>query len=139
MAVTRIQFRDPDGTNTFTCDFNPIDVIEGDSTDYSVAMVLDGAGIRVVTSFDNRPRRLTWDDFDYGNDSGVGVRFDAMVSELKTYRGSAKELHLQDIETDTARGFKDVFIDDVTTKIVRGASKNIRRVVEILFRYTEAI
>lgn len=137
--ATRISFRDTDESNEFFCDINPLSVDIGDSTDYSVASVLDGSAVRVVSSFDNRVRKLTWDAFEYGSDSGAGVRFDAMLSELRTYKGSAKELNLQTIDIDLSRGYKLVFIDDVTTTVVRGASKNVRIVLEILFRYTEAI
>ncbi len=137
--ATRISFRNTDESNEYFCDINPLSVDIGDSTDYSVAGVLDGSAIRVTSSFDNRVRKLTWDAFEYGSDSGAGVRFDAQLSELRTYEGQNKELNLQTLDLDLSRSYKSVFIDDVTTTIVRGASKNIRIVLEILFRYTEAI
>ncbi len=137
--ATRISFRNIDNSNVYSVPINPLSVDIGDSTDYSVAGVLDGSAIRVTSSFDNRVRKLTWDAFEYGSSSGAGVRFDGMLSELRTYKGQNKELNLQTIDIDLSRGYKSIFVDDVKTTTVRGASKNIRIVLEILFRYTEAI
>ena len=136
--MTRIKFRNSDGTNEYSCTINPVEVEILDSVDYKVQPVLDGAGIRVVSAFDNRPRKLIWDPFEYGSGSTFSTRFEAMLSELRSYKGTSKELNLQDIETDLSRSWKDIFIDDVTTKVIRGAGY-IKLQLTILFRYTEAL
>jgi len=135
--MTRIQFRNTDHTNTYTVPINPVDVDIGDSSDYELVEIIDGAPIRATTSFDGRQRWLEWDSYEYV-DTAVGTRFKAMLSELRSYVGSDKELHLQDIEADLNRGWKDIMVDNLEVTTMPGAG-NIRKKIKLFFHYTEEI
>lgn len=135
--MTRISFRNVGGGNEYFCPINPIFADIGDSTNYDMVSILDGAPVRVAAAFDGRRRTLEWDGFDYQGNNQIRDTFRAMLSELRTYKGTDKELHLQDIDIDLARGYKAILVDDVSTTTKRGAG-NIRIVLKVTYHYTEA-
>jgi hypothetical protein len=126
-SLSRIRFKNTDSSNTYDCPINPRSIDIKDSTDYKMQNVLDAAPIRIVAAFDGRPRILTWDSFEYSH-----TAFQAMLSELRTYKGEDKRLDLRDID-GFGLGEKQIHVDDVATTTLAGGL--FRLVLTVTYHY----
>ncbi len=126
-SLNRVRFKNLDSSNVYTCPINPRSIDVKDSTEYKMQSVLDAAPIRIVAAFDGRPRTLTWDSFEYSHSA-----FQAMLSELRTYKGEDKRLDLRDID-----GFglseKQIHVDDVSTTTLAGGL--FRLILVVTYHY----
>ena len=129
--MQRIRFRDQDETNLYTVPINPSVADYGDSDDISTMTVIDGSPIRLEANFDSRIRQLSWDSFPNSSTTFTGLR-----SELKSYKGSLKQIHYGDIDHQSF-GWKNIMIVNVSTVSPRGGELKTNLVVQFFF--TESI
>jgi hypothetical protein len=125
--MDRILFKDLDDSNEYRAPINPKSIKILDSTDYKLQDVLDAAPIRITAAFDGRPRSMTWDSFEYSH-----AVFQAMLSELRTYKGLDKKLDLADIDA-YGLGEKQIHVDDVSTTTLAGGTQ--RLVLTVTYHY----
>jgi hypothetical protein len=127
MAITRIEFTDSDETNSYSVPINPhiMDIV--DSDEYSLIETLDGYSVKSNSTVDSRIRRLVWPAY-----RDTDSTFLAMLSELASYIGENKRLHLHDIDYRSL-GWKNIYVIDVTTNTEQGGPVDIG--IELLYRY----
>ena len=125
--MNRIQFSNTDDSNVYTVPINPKQIQVQDSVDYKMQSVLDSSPIRIVAAFDGRPRTLTWDSFEYTH-----TKFQALLSELRTYKGLDKKLDLKTID-GFGLGNKQIHVDDVATTTLAGGL--FRLILVVTYHY----
>ena len=129
--MNRIQFRDQDETNLFTCTINPRQAILLDDVDSNQESVIDGSPIHILSSFDGRTRRLVWDRY-----TETLVAYTTLRTELKLYKNSLKQINLQDIDIQSL-GFKNILVTNVGQILSEGGQ--IRTQLFLEYHYTESI
>ncbi len=131
IVINRIQFRDQDETNLFTCTINPRQAVLLDDVDAIETEVIDGSPIHILSNFDGRTRRLVWDRY-----TETLVAYTTLRTELKLYKNSLKQIHLQDIDIQSL-GFKNILVTNVGQTLLEGGQ--IRTQLFLEYNYTEAI
>jgi hypothetical protein len=126
-SLSRIRFKNSDSSNTYDCPINPRSIAIRDGADYKLQDVLDAAPIHIEAAFDGRPRTMTWDSFEYSH-----TVFQAMLSELRTYKGEDKRLDLMDID-GFGLGEKQIHVDDVSTTTLAGGL--FRLILTVTYHY----
>ena len=131
IVINRIQFRDQDETNLFTCTINPRQAVLLDDVDAIETEVIDGSPIHILSNFDGRTRRLVWDRY-----TETLVAYTTLRTELKLYKNSLKQIHLQDIDIQS-RGFTNILVTNVGQTLLEGGQNRTQLFLE--YNYTEAI
>ena len=129
--MNRIQFRDQDETNLFTCTINPRQAILLDDVDSNQESVIDGSPVHILSNFDGRTRRLVWDRY-----IETLVAYTTLRTELKLYKNSLKQINLQDIDIQSL-GFKNILVTNVGQILSEGGQ--IRTQLFLEYNYTESI
>lgn len=127
--MQRIRFKDVDSLDStaYTLSINPDSIEFIDSSAFTLIETVDGAPVRSVKSFDDRPRQMSWPPYPSSNSVYM-----AMMVILKTYIGENKEIHLGDLDYGSF-GWRQVHIDDID---VTTSSGGILRLPMILkFHY----
>ncbi len=131
MALTRLRFTDIDDTNAYQVPINPSQINLVDSFDANVEDVIDGSAILLQSNQDNRIRLATWDAFPESSVVMSGIR-----TEIKSYKGLNKKLHLGSLDIN-ALGFKKILVTDTSTTSPRGGDFRIS--LSFSWIYTEDI
>ena len=129
--MTRIQFRDQDETNLFTCNINPSQAVLLDDVDAKQESIIDGSPVHLLSNFDGRTRRLLWDRFPE-----TITAYTTLRTELKTYKNSLKQINLQDIDIQSL-GWKNILVTNVGQTLAKGGQIITQLFFE--YHYTESI
>ncbi len=113
-SLNRIRMRDAGGGNEYTFSINPKSWDSVDSDDLNFMTVIDGAGIILRSNFDNRVRRMSWDNFSDSDTTYTGI-----VSEIKSYKGVLKEINFFDLDF-LSQGWLSIRVLNVSTRPLDG-------------------
>lgn len=124
--MQRVRLKDVDALDAtaYVLPINPTSIEFIDNSPYKLIETVDGAPVRSVKSFDDRPRQMEWPSFPASH-----ATFTTMMAVLKTYVGENKEIHLGDIDYGTF-GWREIHIDDVDITISSGGIVRINMIVK---------
>jgi len=132
MSLQRIRIKDvgaADGT-AYTFTINPSAVDLSDDDDMKLLSVIDGAPVRMVSTFDDRSRKMRWSKFPSAH-----ANFSALVSVLKSYKGDDKEINFGTVDY-ASFGWRQIHIDNVAITTEDGGDLKLN--MELTFHYIAA-
>lgn len=126
MSYSRIQFRDIDGTNTYTLPYNPGSVNLLDNREGRVSPTISGSPVLQRSTFDGRERTISWPAYQYSTSD-----FNTSIRVLKGFIGKRKQINLQTLNIPDW-SWPDIRVTNVTKRIVNN-SGNLRYSVVLSF------
>lgn len=113
-TVGNITLRNLDKTNSYQFTYNPESWNPEDSINATEFPTIDGMNFLFYSIGENREMSFVWPNYSNSN-----TNFTAMVSELKSYIGQKKQMHLGNIDYIN-QGWRNIRITDVSTDVSFG-------------------